>query len=61
MPPQGTFEEDLNRLPDLLDNDEPAYVLARLDGDNVEWLTISYVPDTAKVRDKVRYCLPVIS
>lgn len=51
--PESTFEEDLNKLAQLLEDNEPAYILARLDSDGVEWLAISYVPDTAKVRDKV--------
>jgi twinfilin len=47
----GTLEEDLNDLQGLLTDDDPAYVLARLNEGG--WLAISYVPDTAKVRDKV--------
>lgn len=31
----------------------PAYVLTRLDNPPTEWLAINYVPDSAKVRDKV--------
>lgn len=60
IPPEGNFEDDLQKLPELLEDDEPAYILARLDGPGVEWLTISYVPDTAKVRDKVCLCLAVL-
>ena len=32
----------------------PAYILVRLDDPPTEWLAIYYVPDSAKVRDKVR-------
>ncbi|KAF7985003.1 hypothetical protein HWV62_9988 [Athelia sp. TMB] len=39
-----------------LDDNIPAYILARLDEPNNDsWLAISYVPDTAKVRDKARF------
>ncbi|KZV84427.1 actin depolymerizing protein [Exidia glandulosa HHB12029] len=52
-PKSGSFTDDLNQLQSLLDDDIPAYILARLDGG--EWLAISYVPDTARVRDKMLY------
>ncbi|THH05760.1 hypothetical protein EW145_g4563 [Phellinidium pouzarii] len=51
----ATMEEDLLKLQDLLENDVPAYVLARLDGQNAGWLAITYVPDTANVRRKMLY------
>lgn len=38
----------------ILEDNVPAYVLARLDDPPSEWLVVYYVPDTAKVRDKVR-------
>ncbi|CDO72895.1 hypothetical protein BN946_scf185002.g80 [Trametes cinnabarina] len=53
--PSGTLEEDLDRLTDILDDDVPAYVLVRLDNPQSEWLAVYYVPDTAKVRDKMLY------
>lgn len=37
---------------DVLQDDSPAYVLAKLDSLS-DWMAISYVPDSAKVRDKV--------
>ena len=37
---------------DVLQDDSPAYVLAKLDPPS-DWIAISYVPDSAKVRDKV--------
>lgn len=48
----GTFEQDLALLNDILEDNVPAYVLARLDSS--DWLAIFYVPETAKVREKVR-------
>jgi twinfilin-like protein len=51
-----TEVEDFELLGDILQDDKPAYVLFRL-GDHAEkdWLFISYVPDHAKVRDKMLY------
>ena len=51
--PSGTLEQDLNNLASILDDNVPAYVLVRLDDPPSEWLAVFYVPDTAKVRDKV--------
>ena len=50
----GTLEQDLDRLGGILEENVPAYVLVRLDDPPTEWLAIYYVPDSAKVRDKVR-------
>lgn len=52
----STLEEDLVELQkdDVLPEDSAAYVLAKLDDPAADWLLISYVPDNAKVRDKVR-------
>ncbi len=57
----GTLGQDLDKLGDLLDDNVPAYILVRLDDPPTEWLAVYYVPDSAKVRDKVctrilRYC-----
>ena len=52
-PVQNDFSADLNLLQDILEDDVPAYVLAKLDDPPSQWLAITYVPDTAKVRDKV--------
>lgn len=54
-PIAGSFTDDLNQLQALLEDDTPAYILARLDSSKSEWLAISYVPDTARVRDKMLY------
>ena len=51
--PSGTLEQDLNNLVNILDDNVPAYILVRLDDPPSEWLAVFYVPDTAKVRDKV--------
>ncbi|ELU44789.1 cofilin/tropomyosin-type actin-binding domain-containing protein [Rhizoctonia solani AG-1 IA] len=49
----GGFIDDLPQLQDILEDDIPAYILAFTEGS--KWLFISYVPDTAKVRDKMVY------
>ncbi|KAH7107563.1 actin depolymerizing protein [Auriculariales sp. MPI-PUGE-AT-0066] len=51
----GSFGEDLNQLQHVLEDDIPAYVLARLDDGKPDYLFVSYVPDAAKVRDKMLY------
>lgn len=50
----NSLEEDLPKLQSILENRLPSYVLVRQDGDGNGWLFISYVPDDATVRDKVR-------
>ncbi len=60
-PSSGSLEEDLDRLGDLLEDNVPAYVLVRLDKPTTEWLAVYYVPDSAKVRDKVRSLTTVSS
>ncbi|KAI0693281.1 actin depolymerizing protein [Cytidiella melzeri] len=55
VPPSGTFEQDLDKLADLLQDDVPAYVLVRQDNPPTDWLAVFYVPDTAKVRNKMLY------
>jgi len=56
IPVNGSLEEDLLQLqdPEILQDNVPAYLLVRLDDPPTEWLAIDYVPDSAKVRDKVR-------
>ncbi|GJJ12117.1 hypothetical protein Clacol_006358 [Clathrus columnatus] len=39
---------------DILEENNPAYILAKEDGSS-QWLLITYVPDTAKVREKMLY------
>ncbi|KAF8919315.1 hypothetical protein CPB85DRAFT_1278538 [Mucidula mucida] len=57
VPVDGTLSEDLNKLssPEVLQDDIPAYILTKLDDPPAEWLVIYYVPDSAKVRDKMLY------
>ncbi|KAK7049335.1 Twinfilin-1 [Paramarasmius palmivorus] len=57
IPVEGTLQEDLEKLQDdsILQDDVPAYILAKLDDPSSEWLAIYYVPDSAKVRDKMLY------
>ena len=54
IPPSGTFQQDLDKLVDVLEDNVPAYILARTDKPGSEWLAIFYVPETSKIRDKVR-------
>ena len=69
LPIVATLEEDLTKLqdPDIIPNDSPAYILVKLDSPSSDWMSISYVPDTAKVRDKgslavyTFYCASYIS
>lgn len=50
--PSGTLAQDFDKLAGILEDNVPAYVVAKLDEPS-SWLAISYVPDAAKVRDKV--------
>ncbi|KAG8984081.1 Twinfilin-1 [Tulasnella sp. JGI-2019a] len=45
---------DFQIFTEIVEENVPAYILAKLDG-TAGWLFISYVPDTAKVRDKMLY------
>ena len=54
VPVGGQLADDLPKLQELLEDAEPAYILAKLDEPSSDWLAIHYVPDNAKVRDKVR-------
>jgi twinfilin-like protein len=47
------LDDDLALLQNELKDDVPAYILARLDDTPSAWWAISFVPDHAKVRDKV--------
>ncbi|PPR08099.1 hypothetical protein CVT24_010560 [Panaeolus cyanescens] len=56
IPSTDSLEDDFAKLLDqeFLSDDIPAYVLVKL-ATSQEWLFISYVPETAKVRDKMLY------
>lgn len=60
IPSGGTFQEDLAKLQSVVEDNTPAYILGRLNDPPSEWIVISYVPDSAKVRDKVNpvYSVP---
>lgn len=53
IPANGSFDDDLQLLQgqDILQDNIPAYILAKKAAS--DWLAISYVPDSAKVREKV--------
>ncbi|KAJ7197137.1 hypothetical protein GGX14DRAFT_668154 [Mycena pura] len=57
IPMRGTLEEDLLQLgsDEIIQDNTPTYLLAKLDDPPAEWLVIYYVPDTAKVREKMLY------
>lgn len=57
IPPIGTFENDLNKLQELLEDNVPAYVLVRLDEPSSDWIAVHYVPDTVTVKEKMLYAL----
>lgn len=51
--------KDFEHISGYVEDNIPAYLLVRLDGAASEWLAISYVPDTARVRDKVCLDVPI--
>ncbi|KAJ7090306.1 hypothetical protein B0H15DRAFT_838062 [Mycena belliarum] len=55
IPIRGSLLEDLGQLQDVIQEDTPTYLLTKLDDPPAEWLVIYYVPDTAKVREKMLY------
>ena len=59
---KGSFQEDLQNLQDedVLPNDRSAYVLAKLDAPSPDWMIVFYVPDNAKVRDKVGFYISMM-
>ncbi|KAI8381406.1 uncharacterized protein BYT42DRAFT_566404 [Radiomyces spectabilis] len=58
-PVKGNFEQDYDDITSFLEDTTPAYILMRLDtkasSGEYEWLLVTYVPDHAKVRDKMLY------
>ena len=60
---KGSFQEDLLYLQgeDVLPKDLSAYILAKLDAPSLDWMIVSYVPDNAKIRDKVRLYIPMMT
>ncbi|KAL0073122.1 hypothetical protein J3Q64DRAFT_1735335 [Phycomyces blakesleeanus] len=58
-PVEGSLEQDFVKVGKLLEDSQPSFILVRLDekaptGEH-KWLFMSYVPDNAKVRDKMLY------
>eukprot|EP01133_Synstelium_polycarpum_P013752 gene13752-16220_t len=56
----GSFEQDLEVIPSFLEKDHACYILAKTDTKSIElsgnnWVFMSYVPDLAKVREKMTY------
>jgi len=54
----GDWEQDFASVAPLLEATEPCFILYRLDSSNNlghEWVLITYVPDKAKVRQKMVY------
>ncbi|KAI8142200.1 hypothetical protein BJV82DRAFT_615934 [Fennellomyces sp. T-0311] len=57
-PVESSFEQDYSNVMKFLEDTRPAYILVRLDeksGNEYNWVLLSYVPDNAKVRDKMLY------
>lgn len=55
-PRSGDLMNDFGNIKGYVEDNVPAYLLVRLDTTaSSDWLAISYVPDTAKVRDKMLY------
>ncbi|KAJ3193175.1 Twinfilin-1 [Irineochytrium annulatum] len=54
---QGSVEEDFALLQDWCEDKSPCYILYRLDeklpSDDFAWMLINYIPDAARVRDKM--------
>eukprot|EP01119_Soliformovum_irregulare_P003398 TRINITY_DN1389_c0_g1_i1.p1 TRINITY_DN1389_c0_g1~~TRINITY_DN1389_c0_g1_i1.p1 ORF type:complete len:339 (+),score=95.46 TRINITY_DN1389_c0_g1_i1:88-1104(+) len=50
----GTFEQDLSKIPALLDADTPCYVLFRQD-DTAQFIILCYVPSKSSVKHKMLY------
>ncbi|KAF7359293.1 Protein tyrosine kinase [Mycena sanguinolenta] len=55
LPIRGSLQEDFAQLDDIIQEDTPTYLLAKLDDPPTEWLVIYYSPDSARVRDKMLY------
>ena len=55
----ASFEDDLAILQndDVITEDGPAYILAKMDPPSTDWTPFFFVPENAKVRDKVNYSL----
>jgi twinfilin-like protein len=54
-PIRGDWESDLALLPGLLEKDKACYIIYRLDTDSPSFSLLCYVPDKAKVKEKMIY------
>jgi len=54
-PVQSDWESDLALIPGLLEKDKACYILYRLDNDSPTFSLLCYVPDKAKVKEKMLY------
>jgi len=50
-----TWEQDLDLISGLLDSNQPSYLMFNKSPENNEWILFCYVPDKAKVKDKMLY------
>lgn len=58
VPASGSWESDFGAISAQLEATESCYILYRLDSSNNlghEWVLITYVPDKAKVRQKMLF------
>lgn len=53
---KGNWEQDFSLVQPALEKDEPCYIAYRKDDNS--FLLLCYVPDLAKVRDKMLYAVP---
>jgi len=54
----NTWEQDIDQVQNYLDKDSACYIIFRLDSQGVsgyQWVLFCYVPDKAKVKDKMIY------
>lgn len=52
---QGSGEDDLSLVSDLLEKEKPCYILYRFELSSPSWILFCYVPDKAKVKEKMLY------
>jgi len=58
LPVSGSYEDDFSSIQTFLEDKMPCYIAYRLDhktGLGYDWAFMCYVPDLAKVRDKMLY------
>jgi len=54
-PFNSNWESDLGVVIELLDKDQASYIIFRNDSDTPQFILFCYVPDKAKVKDKMMY------